>query len=125
MHPGGPIQFLRGPEGARLPLMPARSLHQPLMDLPDEPQGQRQRGQPLEAVVHGCDVVDDVLHVGHPRVFVVASFEPQHVGEGGLGTFDLRAQDSLTAHVHGHEQIWIGDDADDPIEPPQRQVSLG
>ena len=81
------------------------------MDLPDQSEAERQGPEPVEAVVHRPDVVDDLDDVagqlGRPLVELVR----EHVVEGALRALDLRAEYGFAADVHRDEEFRVGQGA--------------
>ena len=75
-------------------------------------------------MVHRSYVVDDVSDVGMAVLGTGLEFDFQKVLEGALGALDLGAEDRLAAHIHGHEEVGIGNDLDEAVETAQRDVGL-
>ena len=95
------------------------------MNLADQAHGHGQFGEPVQSVIQGPHVVDDLVHV------LGAGIWPEQVRLGGqqilqraLRAFDLAGQHSFLAHVHEHEQIGVRQGEHGAVEPAQRTVGL-
>ena len=74
------------------------------MDLPNEPERQREFGQTFQAMTHSRDIAGDFLDIvqRNSRSFVV--LEEQKVIKARLGSFDLRGEDGLFPDIRIDEQ---------------------
>src|SRR5947209_873858 len=71
----------------------------------------------LETVIHCGDVVDDLVNVMRQILDLRVEFHGKEVLERALCPLDLRAEHSLTPHIHGDEQIRIRHRLNDPVQP--------
>lgn len=89
------------------------------MDLPNQAQRKWEGSEPIEAVVHGADVVHDLFHIARYRPNARAQLHCEQVLEGALRSFDLRTEDGLPSHVHGDEEVRVREmTVDDSVKPP-------
>jgi hypothetical protein len=95
------------------------------VDFSNQTQAQRELSDPLQPVVHGVDVVDDLLHVLGEFLPGSVNLELKYVVQGALRSFDLRTQDGLVPDVHRHEEVGVGQNGSDPIQSPQGSVGVG
>ena len=58
--------------------------------------------------VHGAHVVEDFFHVLRRVVGGGSGLECQHVFKRALRAFDLRRQHGFVPHIHGDEQVGVG-----------------
>lgn len=61
-------------------------------------------------------IVGDFLHVTRKVARSRVKLEGQNILQATLHTFDLRAVDRLSTHVHGDEQIGVGHDLGDTVK---------
>jgi hypothetical protein len=70
------------------------------MYFPDETERERKTLlETLESVIHGRDIVRDLLDIIERYAGDVLILEEKQVRERGLRTFDLGGEQSLLAHV--------------------------
>lgn len=97
---------LRSSEFARFEMTAAHAAHEPLVDLFEDAEGERELADAIQPVVHRRDVVDDFFYV-LGMIGLRIGLEPEDVFKRALGVLDLRAEDRLVAHIHGDEEIGI------------------
>jgi hypothetical protein len=121
----GSDPVLRGAELTRLLLRAATAGEQHAMDLPDQPQRERQLRQALQSVVHRPHIVDDVLHVTRQAASLWTDLECEDILQRALCSLDLGTEHRLTPDIHGDEEIWIRQHARDTVQTSERLVCLG
>ncbi len=95
------------------------------VELPEQPQGDRQVGEPAQAVLQGADVVEDLAHVLGVAVvpqLQLHRFPGVDVGQGGPGALYARRQHGLPPHERAHQKVGFGHDAAQPRELPHGAV---
>ena len=116
---------LRAPEFAGLPFAAASLRQQFLVNPPDQAQRDR-KALPYsrEAVIHGRDVVRNVLNVveRHPRQ--LRPFEQQELGQRRLRALDLGREQCLFPDIHVEEQVGVRQDRGHAIEPAEREIGI-
>ncbi len=118
----GADPILVASELSRRPQGTSTGAQQLRMDLSDKPCRERQRRQPLKAVVHCTDVVDNLLDVTwKPRS---SGFEVggKKIIKGALGALDLGAENCLSPNVHGNKKIGIGNRLHHSVQPAERLI---
>ena len=93
------------------------------MNLADQSDGHGQRRQPIEAVVHGADVVDHLIDVPGD-VAGQLGLGGEQVLQRTLRAFNLAGQHRFFADVHEDEQIGVGQGLNRPIKPSEHPVGL-
>jgi hypothetical protein len=111
-------------EADRLMVLAANPLHEPAVDLPNKPQRKRQGLEPIQPIVHGRHIVDDLFHIAEPPVRPLG-LEPEHIRQRGLCAFDLRAKDGILPYIHRHEEIRVRKDGCDTVQPAESDVGRG
>ena len=96
------------------------------VDLGDQPHRHRQRGQPLEAMVHRLHIVHHFIHIARQALGAEeVGLRRQQILQGALGALDLAREHRLLAHIHEHKQIGIRQGFHRPIQPAQGPIGLG
>ncbi len=94
------------------------------MHLPYQPQAKWEIFEPREPIVHGANVVDDLLDVLGDRVFLRVHLKGKDIFQSALRALNLGTKNGLVADVHGHEQVGIWQDCGHPIESAEGPVGL-
>ena len=88
------------------------------VDLPQQPVREREAAaQPLQAVFERGDVVGDLEHVVEGDAGRFVDLEQQQVRERRLRAFDLRGEHGLLADVGVEEELGVGQQSRDAVEP--------
>ena len=104
----------------------ATAVHQFGVDFANQAQTQGEvLGQAPQAVVHGAHVVEDFFHILRRVVGGGSGLECQHVFKRALRAFDLRRQHGFVPHIHGDEQVGVGQHIGDGVKPRQVAVGVG
>jgi hypothetical protein len=88
------------------------------VNLSDQPERERQVAQPIQAVVHGLDVADDLVDVlgqaapSRTRL----QLDREEILESALSSLNLGAEDGFAADVHVDEEVRVGNRLDDAVE---------
>ncbi len=82
-----------------------------------------QVGQPPKALLHRCDVVDDLFDVGSERPAVGFGLVDLH--ERGLGAIDARRRQRLSSEVRLHQQVRLRQQPTGPGESSERCLGIG
>ena len=124
-RPGAADPVLAAPELPR-GLIAAPALgQQHAVDLPEQPQRQRQPFlQQAQAMVEGRDIVADLPHVIQRHTRFLIQLEQQQVRQRRLGPLDHGGEHRLLADVHVEEQRGVRQQGRDAVQPPERQQRL-
>ena len=113
------------PELARLFFAAPALRQKDLVDLADQPQGERKAAaQPIEAMVERRDVVRDFLNVVQRHAGRLVVFKQEQVGQRRLSALDLRREHRLLAHVGVDEQRQVRQYGSQAVEPAEGLVCL-
>lgn len=88
------------------------------MNFADQPDRNRKFGEAFETVIHGTDVVHHFIDIPWSIGREDFRFCCQYVLQRALRPFNLARQHGLFTDVHIHEQVWVGQRLDGPIETP-------
>ena len=117
---------LTAPELAGGLMLPAYPLHQPGVDLPDQAQAERQRPQPLQAVLQRPHVV---VHLTHVRRVVkqgkLHGLIGVEVRERRPRAFNLGGKDGLAVHKGRDQDVGIGQCRPQASQSAQSLVGCG
>ena len=75
-------------------------------------------------MVHGLDVVDDLLYLIDVVAGDAVGLKLQDPFQRSLSALDLRAEQCLLFHVHGDEQFGIGQHGGHAVQAGQGAVGL-
>ena len=75
-------------------------------------------------MVHGLDVIDDLLHLIDVVAGDAVGFKLQDPLQRSLRALDLRAQQCLLFHIHGDQQLGIGQHGGHAVQAGQGAVGL-
>ena len=92
------------------------------MDFANQTKRERKLREPLQAVVHGGYVIHDLFDIPGRTNSAGVQLELEEILQRALGSFNLRAEDRLPLHVHGNEEIGIGQKLRGAIQAPQPLV---
>jgi hypothetical protein len=95
------------------------------VNLSDEPQRKWKRFKPFQPVVHGPDIVLDLIDVAVDLRVLDPCFHLKKIRERRLSAFNLARQSRFLADIHQDKEIDIGNKLCDAIEPAQHKVGLG
>ncbi len=93
------------------------------MDLPDQAERQWKLLEPLQAIVHGGHVIDDLFDIPGGTHSTGVELELQEIFQCALGAFDLRAEDRFPLHVDGNEELGVGQELRGAVQAPQGLIS--
>src|SRR5438874_1804341 len=113
---------LAAPETAGRCGVAPRPTHESLVQLPHEPQRQRQRAQSLHAVLERDDVVGDLTQVSRAARDGGTSLGREELAEGRLRPFDATREHRLAPDEGADEQVRIREPAALAGEPADRPV---
>jgi hypothetical protein len=86
------------------------------VDFPNQAEREWERGQPVEPIVHGADVVDDFANIVRQVTEIRVELEGENILERALRSFNLRAIDCLPANIHRNEEVGVRQRLSDAIE---------
>ena len=95
-------------ELARRRHIPPHAPQEVLVQLAHETQRDRQRGEPLQAVLQGGDVVPHLAQVVGAAVDGSAGLGGQQLAEGRLRAFDAAGEDGLLANEGADQEVRVG-----------------
>ena len=121
----GADPVLRAAQFARRELRTAHPGEKLFVDFADETHRDGQIGQPREPVIHGGNVVDDLVDVPGRFGRIEVSFGGQEVLKRTLRALNLARQYRFLTDIHENEKIGVRQGLDRAIEPSQGQVGLG
>ena len=90
---------LRTPELAGRSLSPSNALKESCMHLPYQPQAKWEIFEPREPIVHGANVVDDLLDVLGDRVFLRVHLKGKDIFQSALRALNLGTKNGLVEDV--------------------------
>jgi hypothetical protein len=77
------------------------------VDFTHEPNRYGQFAKPLQAIVHGSDVINDFFDIVGMIWLQSIGLELQNIHEGCLSALDLTGKNCLLANVHVNEQVGV------------------
>lgn len=89
-----------------------------LVNLSNQPKGNRKLLQTSQSVIHCCNVIHDLAHISRLIGRLHVGFGSEHVMKRTLRSFDLTRQNRFLSNVHVDEQIWIRQRLDRAIQTP-------
>ena len=124
-RPGAADPVLAAPEFARSLATAAAFGQQHAVDLPEQPQRQRQPVcQQAQAVVERRDIVADLPYVIQRDARLLIQLEQQQVRKRRLGPLDHGGEHRLLADIHVEEQRGVRQQGRNAVQTSQRQKRL-
>ena len=104
-------------------VLAAHAFHEYRVRLANQARGEGQRFELLDRLVHGRDIVMDLLPIVAPLDGDIGLGQ-QRLVHIRPGSFDAGGLGGLLDHVHADEQIHIGDVLREHVQPPHLAVGL-